>query len=63
VGVDLTVLSGSRLKAWWYNPQNGLAFVAGEYTVKNRMTFTPPDKKDWVLVVDNADLTFGPPGP
>jgi hypothetical protein len=63
VGVDLTVLSGSRLKAWWYNPQNGLAFVAGEYTIKNRMTFTPPDKKDWVLVVDNADLTFGPPGP
>ncbi len=62
VSVDLQQLSGNRLVAWWFNPRNGLAQQLGEYAEKNKMQFTPPDRNDWVLVIDNAELNFLKPG-
>ncbi len=62
IGVDLSVVSGNRIVASWFNPRNGLAQKAGEYTQKGRMQFTAPDAKDWVLVVDDAAQDFGFPG-
>ncbi len=62
VSVDLQWLNGNRLTAWWFNPRNGLAQRLGEYAEKNKMQFTPPDRNDWVLVIDNAELDFLKPG-
>jgi hypothetical protein len=45
-----------------FNPRNGLAQVAGEYEEKSKMQFTPPDRNDWVLVIDDAIHNFPKPG-
>ncbi|HQG75936.1 MAG TPA: glycoside hydrolase family 140 protein [Bacteroidales bacterium] len=60
--VDLKRISGKRVIAWWFNPGNGLSKKAGEFTDKRETRFTPPDKRDWVLVLDDGDAGFGPPG-
>ena len=60
--VDLQEMSGNKLAAWWYNPRNGLAQGAGEYTNKAKIKFTPPDRNDWVLVIDDAGYNFPVPG-
>lgn len=62
ISVNMQLLSGNRLLAWWFNPRNGLARQAGEYAEKTKMQFTPPDRNDWVLVIDDAVYNFGPPG-
>jgi hypothetical protein len=62
ISVDLGRMSGTRLAAWWFNPRNGLAQQIGEYAEKNKMKFTPPDRSDWVLVIDDAGYGFGTPG-
>lgn len=62
IGVDLSMISGNRVVAWWFNPRNGLAHKVGEYPQKGRMQFTPPDTKDWVLVLDDGEKEMGVPG-
>jgi hypothetical protein len=62
VTVNMQQLSGIQLVAWWFNPRNGLAQTAGNFAEKKRMQFTPPDRNDWVLVIDNAENGFGAPG-
>jgi hypothetical protein len=59
--VDLTRLSGSTARAWWFNPANGTATLIGEYALASR-TFRPPSAQDWVLVVDDASLNLAAPG-
>lgn len=59
-------ISGSKVKAWWYNPRNGIAQLIG--TIKNSgiNLFTPPGKEengnDWVLVLDDTSKKFPIPG-
>ncbi len=60
--VDLNRISGENVIAWWFNPRNGLSHKAGEFSEKREMKFTPPDQKDWVLVLDDAYKEFGSPG-
>lgn len=62
ISVDLSLVSGNKVIAWWFNPGNGLSHKANEFTVKKKMQFLPPDKKDWVLVIDDDACQFGPPG-
>jgi hypothetical protein len=62
VFVDMQQMSGNRLAAWWFNPRNGLAQKAGEYSEKNKTHFTPPDSNDWVLIIDDDAYNFGMPG-
>ena len=62
IDVDLTKLSGSAAKAWWYNPRDGLATAIGEFPTKGPRTFTRPDDRDWVLVLDAAAAGLPPPG-
>ena len=62
IWVDLQQVSGDKLVAWWFNPRNGLAQQIREYTEKNKMQFTPPDRNDWVLVIDDMEYNFGIPG-
>jgi hypothetical protein len=63
--VRMDKISGSKAKAWWFNPRNGKAETIGTFDTKGEREFTPPDNGemlDWVLVLDDAAKKFPPPG-
>jgi hypothetical protein len=63
--VALGKISGERLEARWYNPRTGTALPPVAVENKGAREFTPPSEgfgSDWVLVLDDADRKFGPPG-
>lgn len=63
--VRLDKLSGTHVKAWWFNPRDGKATAIGTFEKKGERRFTPPDPGemvDWVLVLDDASKKFPPPG-
>jgi hypothetical protein len=62
IDVDLTKVTGNAVKAWWYNPRDGVATALGEFPTKGPRTFTRPDDRDWVLVLDAAAAGLPPPG-
>jgi len=66
VNVALGKFSGSKVKAWWYDPRTGAAQSIGVYGNAGLRTFTPPGTpgrgNDWVLVLDDAAKGFGRPG-
>jgi len=57
VTVRLSKISGGRVRAWWFNPRQGIAEPAGEYQAAGERTLTPPysgRNNDWVLILDDA---------
>jgi hypothetical protein len=48
----------SQAKCWWFNPRDGSDTLIGIHSTSGIREFTPPDKNDWVLVIDSlaADL-------
>ena len=63
--VRMNVISGSRVKAWWFNPRTGHATTIGTFANTGERTFNPPDKGemlDWVLVLDDETKNFPAPG-
>lgn len=63
--VNLGVIKGTSVKAWWFNPRDGKATAIGTYENKGEREFTPPDKGemiDWVLVLDDLAKNYPPPG-
>jgi hypothetical protein len=63
VTLDLATLSGTMLKAWWYDPRTGTAHVLDVLPKDRQRTFTPPSSgQDWVLVLDDAGHDFPAPG-
>lgn len=63
--VDLSKLSGTELRAWWFNPRNGEAKDAGTFNREGQRQFTSPDPGehlDWVLVLDDVSKDFPAPG-
>ncbi|MBE0537684.1 MAG: hypothetical protein IH624_18620 [Phycisphaerae bacterium] len=63
--VRMDAISGSKVKAWWYNPRCGEATAIGEFPNKGHREFQPPDKGeiiDWVLVLDDAAKKYAAPG-
>ena len=61
VTVNMTSISGTQAKAWWYNPLNGQATLIGTYSTTGSQAFSP-SSGDWVLVIDNASLNLSAPG-
>ena len=71
-------LSGKAYKAWWYDPRKGTSTLIGQFprtepgdrpadVRRNDISreFTPPSSgpgNDWVLVLDDVDKNFPPPG-
>ena len=49
-------LTGSKVKASWYNPRDGQITVIGTFTKSKTLKFNPPgeqkDGNDWVLMLD-----------
>jgi hypothetical protein len=65
IKVRMGKISGTSLKAWWYNPRNGSAEDAGTAQNSGEVEFTPPSEgfsSDWVLVLDDASRGFAAPG-
>jgi hypothetical protein len=63
--VQMNKITGSRVKAWWFNPRNGQANLIGEFPTLGAREFTPPElgeNLDWVLVLDSASKNFPSPG-
>jgi hypothetical protein len=62
ITVDMSQLSGSEVKAWWFNPRDGSAQWIATYPTSGSRTFTPTSDGDWVLVLDDASKSLPPPG-
>ncbi|PJJ75721.1 collagenase-like protein with putative collagen-binding domain [Thermoflavifilum aggregans] len=63
--VNLSVLRARQIRCWWFDPRNGEAKEIGEQTKPEIYYAQPPSSgygNDWVLVIDNADADFPPPG-
>lgn len=63
--IDLAKLSGTKARAWWFDPRTGKATQIGEYATGQRRRFQPPTSGrgcDWVLALDDASRGFGAPG-
>jgi hypothetical protein len=63
--LDLRPLHAASLRAWWYDPRTGQVREEGTVTSQARATFRAPWEgpgSDWVLVVDDAQAGFPPPG-
>ena len=60
VKLDLSAMTTTKLKAWWYDPRTGVGTLVG---VEGREAFLSPSHgPDWVLVLDDPSAGFGMPG-
>ncbi|TFG72783.1 MAG: DUF4038 domain-containing protein [Anaerolineales bacterium] len=63
VTIDLDILSGKRFTVSWFDPRTGESHPGGEVQGHGQQEFTPPQVwPDWVLVLDNAECHYPPPG-
>lgn len=66
ITVRLGRISGTRVRAWWFDPRTGEPILIGEFPNTGTRQFVPPGKlrrgNDWVLVVDDGGRDFPPPG-
>jgi hypothetical protein len=54
--------AASRANCWWFNPHDGSSLSIGTFAAAGSRTFTPPDAKDWILVIDSAAANLVAPG-
>ena len=62
IGVDMSKIAASQVKAWWFDPEKGKATAAGIFPASGTHEFTPPGEGDWVLVLDDAARQLPAPG-
>ena len=62
VTVNMTKISGTQARGWWYNPRNGTAVSAGAFPTSGQEAFKAPDTNDWVLVIDDIARHLKAPG-
>lgn len=67
VVVSLEQMTGTALRAWWFDPRTGSATAIGEFAPAAQATrsFMPPNEgenQDWVLVLDDTARHFAAPG-
>ena len=61
--VDLGKLNAQRLRAWWYDTRTGIGTPVEDALTRKAQQFRSPSfGPDWVLVVEDADAGFAPPG-
>ena len=61
--IDFTNMKASRLRGWWYDPRTGIGTPIEMPVGSERHEFrSPPYGPDWVLVIENADAGYAPPG-
>ena len=65
IELDGNMLPAVKYKAWWFDPRSGKSMKAGTVEKKNQLRFMAPSRGpgfDWVLVLDEEDKEFNPPG-
>lgn len=63
VKIKASLLSGSKINAWWFDPRTGVAESIGTFDKASLPAFNSPGMgPDWVLVLDDASAGFGRPG-
>lgn len=59
-------MNAADLQVWWFHPVTGTGINAGHQTKSAEMTFDPPGDaqrgNDWVLVLEDAGLSWPAPG-
>jgi len=61
--LDLTKISSPEVRAWWFDPRNGVGTLLGLMPAKSSQQFrTPPYGPDWVLALDAPASNYPPPG-
>lgn len=63
--VNLGRISGTHVKAYWYNPRNGTSTEIGVFDNSGTREFKPQYEglgSDWVLVLDDASKKYPAPG-
>lgn len=49
VQVDLSVLKGPQVAAWWFDPRTGVRKPGGRYSSQGTHEFTTPPGGDWII--------------
>lgn len=62
IEVEMDAITGTTVRAWWFDPRTGVAHGAGDHPAHGRVRFTPPGGGDWVFVADDAGRGYPPPG-
>lgn len=65
VEVNTSFMKARQVKTWWYNPKNGEIQQIGTMNRLNSMAFTSPTEgegNDWVLIIDDVEKKYAPPG-
>jgi hypothetical protein len=57
ITVGIGKLNGARFLGWWFNPRNGKATKGVCFDRSEQREFSPPNKGDWVLVIDEGCRT------
>ncbi len=63
--VNVALIKGETLRAYWYDPRTGTATEIGEFANEGRRRFAPPtlgEQLDWILVIDDAAKNYPAPG-
>ncbi len=61
--INLRPLKVKTIRAWWYDPRTGVGQLIGLVDGGGAMMFRPPPYgPDWVLVLDDANSNYEPPG-
>lgn len=63
--VHMDKISGTTVRAWWFNPRDGISTRIGDFENKGEREFVPPtpgELADWVLVLDDLSRGYSVPG-
>lgn len=63
--IDLSALTFSTVKPWWYNPRTGEVVEMDAIEATGIKEFSSPSEgrgNDWILILDNASRNFSRPG-
>jgi hypothetical protein len=63
--VNMSKITGAKVKAWWFNPRDGKAKEIGEFANSGEREFISPtagEDIDWVLVLDDSAKKYPAPG-
>ncbi|MEA3462853.1 MAG: DUF4038 domain-containing protein, partial [Bacteroidota bacterium] len=68
--INTSVIPGTRLKVWWYNPTSGYAFPQGivdndgefEFSNWSNLIKEGMGGPDWVVVIDDLSAAYEAPG-
>ena len=64
--VDLSVFPGPRIRESWFDPRYGVTYAIHGGDSRGIQTYVPPTHgrgQDWILILDDAEQNFPPPGP